>query len=504
VLRLLRVREYKWKVDPETGKEGWLECARFVCDGSQDKRPVSYYAETPDRLLLFLMTSLGGTFREEVSGSDAERAYLNAPSIDRNIVVMAPPDMEGLPRESLLDKGLYGTRGGALSWQIWVDGKMSILDYMKLDVARGVYVKKLESGELVRVYRHSDDFRFSSFDRAGIKVEQQRMREQVKMKEFAKLDRFLGCEFEYINEVTGEPDENGQIVLVRQRVKIHELEEQFAHLHRLFNPHGRVRATATPMSALTPDEELKRGHADLLDAAGTKEYQSIIGCLGWITGSTRPDGKFAYFLLSRRNANPRMWDMYLAVWLMDYIVATKDAPLVLGGSVADPEVFADASFAILPERRSVTAHVATASPRSGAIYAHVGASKCAVASIFEAELLAGGEAVDTALYMSQACAEMEYPIPHCRRVYVDNEAEVEWVKGSVSNKRSRHIDVRLYRMRHLQEAGEISVEHVSSEDNVADILTKPLQPGVFRRLAAMILGHRLVRGFKIPGVFEQE
>ena len=88
-------------------------------------------------------------------------------------------------------------------------------------------------------------------------------------------------------------------MLVRQRVKINELEVQFAHLHAIFNPQNRVRTTPTPMSALTPDEESRLGQANLLNAAGIKEYQSIIGCLGWITGSTRPDGKFAYFLLSQ-------------------------------------------------------------------------------------------------------------------------------------------------------------------------------------------------------------
>ena len=79
---------------------------------------------------------------------------------------------------------------------------------------------------------------------------------------------------------------------------------------------------------------------------------------------------------------------------------------------------------------------------------------------------------------------------------------MDWVKGSVPNKRSRHIDVRLYRVGHLQEQGDVLIQHVSSEENVADILTKPMHPAMFQRLAAMILGHGLVKGFNIAGVFE--
>jgi hypothetical protein len=54
------------------------------------------------------MTSIGATLGEVVRCSDVERAYLNAQSIDKNIVILTSPDMIGLPRESLLNKGLYG------------------------------------------------------------------------------------------------------------------------------------------------------------------------------------------------------------------------------------------------------------------------------------------------------------------------------------------------------------------------------------------------------------
>jgi len=97
---------------------------------------------------------------------------------------------------------------------------------------------------------------------------------------------------------------------------------------------------------------------------------------------------------------------------------------------------------------------------------------------------------------------LEYPAGRCRQIWVDNEAEVEWIKGSVSNKRSRHIDVKFYFVRHMQEQGEVSVEYVKTEDNIADILTKPLEFPVFYRLAGKILGHDLIRGFGITGAFE--
>lgn len=500
VLRLLKIREYKWKPDPDTGVERWLECVRMVCDGSVDKRPEKHYAETPDRILLMLMSSVEATLAMPCTGSDVVRAYLNAQSLDRNIVIVSPFNIPGIPRESLLNKGLYGSKAGALSWQVWIDDVMKGLEFRKLLIARGVYAKRGPSGKMVRAFRHADDFRFSCEDQLARVAEEFQMRSKVRMAEFTGLERFLGCTFEYINAKTGEPDRAGTLVLVRQCDKIAEMKAKYEHLRKDYNAKDRPRKAALPVNAIKTDEELERGQEVLLSPERVTEYQGLVGCITWIVNSTRPDAKLAGYLVSSRMSAPREWDMFLAVWVMDFLVGTIHTPLVLGGDILDPEVYADASFATLPERRSIVAHCAVTGRGSGAIYANVSSTKCAVTSIWEAELVAGCGGMDTALYLTKACQELEYAVPARRCVRVDNQAEVEWVKGSVSNKRSRHIDVKYYRARHLQEEGDISVEFVPTADNIADILTKPLPPPVFLRLAGMILGHELCRGLNVKGL----
>lgn len=502
VLRLIKIREFKWKPDPDTGVEGWLECVRLVCDGSVDKRPEKYYAETPDRTLLLLMTSIEASLGIKATGSDVTRAYLNAESLDRNIVIVAPGGIKGLPRESLLNKGLYGSRGGALSWQVWIDSKLTELGYEKLQVCRGVYMKKEADGIPVRAYRHSDDFRMSCASDELRASAENNLKALVRMADFTTLVRFLGCTFERVNAVTGLPDPNGTIVLVRQVEKIREMEERFVDLHKKYNASNRVRSNALPIDAIKKDSDLTEKARVLLDAAGIEQYQQVVGCIQWVVGCTRPDAKLGSFLLSTRLAKPRVWDMFLAVYVMDYLVGTVDAPLVLGGDEMDPIIFADASFATLPEGRSIMGHVAFSGKGSGAIYAQVGSTKTAVTSVWEAELMAGCSGMDTGLYLTGACKEMEFEVPSCRRVMVDNKAEIDWVKGSVSNKRSRHIDVRYYRSRHLQESRAVSVEYVPTQENVADMLTKPLAAKLFVKFARIILGHGLLLGRNVKGIFE--
>jgi hypothetical protein len=87
-MRLFEILDFKWKVDPDTGEERWLEVIRAVVDGSTDKRDDFVSAQTPDRTLLLLMLSLGATLEEISFTGDAVRTYLNAEAIDRNLVVI--------------------------------------------------------------------------------------------------------------------------------------------------------------------------------------------------------------------------------------------------------------------------------------------------------------------------------------------------------------------------------------------------------------------------------
>jgi hypothetical protein len=62
----------------------------------------------------------------------------------------------------------------------------------------------------------------------------------------------------------------------------------------------------------------------------------------------------------------------------------------------------------------------------------------------------------------------------------------------ITSKRSKHIDIRYHHVRQLVADDAITLEHVPSADNLADILTKPLGPQVFIPLRESI-------GLSAPG-----
>ena len=86
---------------------------------------------------MFLMASIDATLGIKSMLGDDFRAYLNAPSLDKNLVVIADSVMTGgegmerLSKESVLIKGLYGSTKGALSFQVWADMKLGVISVTK-------------------------------------------------------------------------------------------------------------------------------------------------------------------------------------------------------------------------------------------------------------------------------------------------------------------------------------------------------------------------------------
>ena len=63
----------------------------------------------------------------------------------------------------------------------------------------------------------------------------------------------------------------------------------------------------------------------------------------------------------------------------------------------------------------------------------------------------------------------------------DNESAIRMAENPVEHSRTKHIDIRHHFLRD-QQKGDIEVFHVSSENQLADIFTKPLDEKTFYRL----------------------
>ncbi|KAK3012400.1 hypothetical protein RJ639_010565 [Escallonia herrerae] len=68
------------------------------------------------------------------------------------------------------------------------------------------------------------------------------------------------------------------------------------------------------------------------------------------------------------------------------------------------------------------------------------------------------------------------------KILVDNKSALELAKNPVFHERSKHIDTKYHFIRECVSKKEVELEYVKSQDQVADIFTKPLKIDVFHKL----------------------
>jgi hypothetical protein len=149
-------------------------------------------------------------------------------------------------------KGLYGTPGGALSYQDWIYGVYTKLGYRQLRIARSFMLKEADEG-IERIMRHSDDSAATNDNKSMHDKELKLIKDAVEITPFAPLDRLLGGNFVRINKITGIPDDLGGIVLVTMVETIEKMHTDFEYLIPMYNKSNRERTTPHPLNALKPE-----------------------------------------------------------------------------------------------------------------------------------------------------------------------------------------------------------------------------------------------------------
>ena len=71
-------------------------------------------------------------------------------------------------------------------------------------------------------------------------------------------------------------------------------------------------------------------------------------------------------------------------------------------------------------------------------------------------------------------------------IFIDNISVLALVKNSVFHDRSKRINTRYHFIRDCVSKKEVELKFVKSQDQVADIFTKPFKEDVFRNLRSLV------------------
>ncbi|CAI7811984.1 unnamed protein product [Closterium sp. NIES-53] len=154
------------------------------------------------------------------------------------------------------------------------------------------------------------------------------------------------------------------------------------------------------------------------------------------------------------------------------------SPVVLTGH-------ADASWVDdLATQRSSQGY--TFSLGSGSVLWRSTRSSSVLSSSCEAEIYAGAMAAQVLRCLTYLLTDLGEPPRSPPVLYVDNKAMLAFCREHKLEHRTKHICLRYFLARELQQRGQLRLAYVASQANTADILTKALQPCDHQRFCTML------------------
>ncbi|CAI7829610.1 unnamed protein product [Closterium sp. NIES-54] len=271
---------------------------------------------------------------------------------------------------------------------------------------------------------------------------------------------------------------------------VHQVLQRFGFLFS--SPQPTPLSTSHSLSAPPSDESVEP----------SGQYPELVGCLMYLMTCTRPDLAYPLSLLARYVAPGKHrkvhWDA--AKRVLCYLCSTSGMGLVLGGR--GPVVLtghADAPWvddlATQPSSQGYTFSLGFGSVSWRSTH-----SSYVLSSSCEAEIYAGAMAAQELRWLTYLLSELGEQPRSPPVLYVDNKAIIALCHEHRLEHRTKHIALRYFLARELQQRGQLRLAYMATRANTADIFTKAL-PTVSYPGGGVFWGTH-TRGVEAPGGVE--
>ncbi|KAF2300982.1 hypothetical protein GH714_018927 [Hevea brasiliensis] len=236
-------------------------------------------------------------------------------------------------------------------------------------------------------------------------------------------------------------------------------------------------------SPIVPGFKISREEND--DFVDETYYKQLVGSLMYLT-TTRPDMMFVTCLISRYMTKPTKIHLQAAKRALRYLKGTVNYGIhYKKGGDGELLAFTDSDYAgDMEDRKSTSGYVFLMN--SSAVSWCSKKQPIVTLSTTEAEFVAAAVCACQGVWIKRILKELGQFDGGCTTVMCDNSSTIKLSKNPVMHGRSKHIDVRFHFLRNLTKEGVIELVHCGSQDQVADIMTKPLKLDVFQKLRKLL------------------
>jgi hypothetical protein len=217
------------------------------------------------------------------------------------------------------------------------------------------------------------------------------------------------------------------------------------------------------------------GHLDLNEegkSVDQKVFRSMIGSLLYLCAS-RPDKMLSVCMCERFQANPKECHLMAVKRIFRYLVHTPNLGLWYPkGSTFDLLGYSDSDYAGCKVDRKSTTGTCQFLGRSLVSWSSKKQNSI-VLSMAKAEYVAAGACCAQLLWMRQTLSDYSCEFSKIP-ILCDNESAIKLANNLVQHFRTKHIDIRYHFLKDHKAKEDIALRHVSTERQLVDIFTKPL------------------------------
>lgn len=409
------------------------------------------------RLLLALAVQKGWV----VFQLDVKSAFLNG-YLEEEIFVEQPEGFQVKDREDevyLLKKALYGLKQAPRAWNARIDQHLHNLGFKRSSSEHALYIRSSPTNVVI-ISLYVDDLLITGDDHEQIDQIKKAMMKQFDMSDLGKMSYFLGMEI----------IQRQESIILHQHKYAREILKKFKMME--------CKPVKTPS---VQKQTLQKGDG----SEANETYRSIVGSLMYLT-NTRPDLVQAVGMLSRYLHCTGEEHMKAAKRVLRYVKGTMSYGLQLKKtSELSFYGYSDSDWAgSIEDMKSTSGYCFTL---GSGMFSWCSKKQSVVAqSTAEAEFIAATAAANQVLWIRKLLMDLQESQGQSTKILVDNQSAIAIANNSVFHGKTKHFNVKLYFLREAQQEGSISLHYCKTEDQVADIFTKPLSVGRFEELRSKL------------------
>ncbi|XRB19312.1 retrovirus-related Pol polyprotein [Pseudoscourfieldia marina] len=430
-------------------------------DYSETYAPVVQYQTL--RTLLAIYSARGFYFGQ----IDVETAYLYA--LVQELIYMRPPKGTNYGPNKIcrLLKSLYGLKQAGRNWYLDLKDYLVELGFKPGEVDIGMYSAAVGTENEIWILVYVDDIIFASKNEQTKDIFAGHLRKKYRITEPAQLTWALGMKVSFAADG----------IILTQDLYVSKILERF----------GFTSAAKSATTPLAHGTTLTR--ADEEDAEARHLAQQFVGAILYAAVISRPDLSSTVRAMSHVMSKPPSNFEACKKHVLRYLSGTinrgikyntnSNVPLKLIG-------YCDASWGDNHEnRRSTSGYIffLNGGPISWASYLQT----TVALSTVESEVMALTEAIKEAIYIRRLLESLGAAQEGPTIIYTDSTGAEALVDHPTSHRRTKHIEIRREFIKFHIGHETVKIERVSTKDQLADIMTKPLRQDIHNYLVRMIL-----------------